>query len=140
METWRRVEVAACEELPALLGADGPSEADLEAIRKATFTVEAVRPGLFCGSSRHWVVNRVVDEISYRRHHRYLTSVVDHRSGAIVWRSPGRNAETLQEFFDLLGERKDSIRAVSIDMSGGYEKAIRAAIPHAEAPSIHFTW
>lgn len=60
-----------------------------------------------------------VDEISYRRHQRYLTSVVDHRSGAIVWCSPGRNAETLKEFFDLLGERKSSIRAVSIDMSGG---------------------
>ncbi len=37
METWRRVEVAAAEEL-----ADGPTEADLEAIRAATFTVEAV--------------------------------------------------------------------------------------------------
>ncbi len=73
-----------------------------------------------------------VDEIAYRRHHRYLTSVVDHRSGAIVWCSPGRNAETLHEFFDLLGERKDSIRAVSIDMSGGYEKAIREAIPQAQ--------
>ncbi len=36
METWRRVEVAACEEM------DGPTKADLEAIRKATFTVEAV--------------------------------------------------------------------------------------------------
>jgi len=56
METWRRVEVAACEELPALLGdagaardarasgpeRAGPSAADLEAIRAATFTVEAV--------------------------------------------------------------------------------------------------
>jgi adenylosuccinate lyase len=42
MESWRRVEVAACEELPALLGDAGPSEADLEAIRAATFTVEAV--------------------------------------------------------------------------------------------------
>ncbi|MCW3034517.1 MAG: adenylosuccinate lyase [Solirubrobacterales bacterium] len=42
METWRRVEVAACEELPALLGGAGPADADLEAIRAATFTVEAV--------------------------------------------------------------------------------------------------
>jgi adenylosuccinate lyase len=42
MEAWRRVEVAACEELPALLVDDGPTEADLEAIRGATFTVEAV--------------------------------------------------------------------------------------------------
>jgi adenylosuccinate lyase len=37
MEAWRRVEVAACEEM------DGPTAADLEAIRAATFTVEAVR-------------------------------------------------------------------------------------------------
>jgi adenylosuccinate lyase len=42
MESWRRVEVAASEELPALLGDAGPSEADLEAIRGATFSVEAV--------------------------------------------------------------------------------------------------
>ncbi len=43
METWRRVEIAACEELPGLLGeGDGPTPQDLEAIRKATFTVQAV--------------------------------------------------------------------------------------------------
>ena len=42
MEAWRRVEVAACEELPSLLGADGPGALDLEAIRAAGFTVEAV--------------------------------------------------------------------------------------------------
>ena len=35
-EAIRRVEVAACEEM------DGPTQADLEAIRAATFTVEAV--------------------------------------------------------------------------------------------------
>jgi adenylosuccinate lyase len=37
MEAWRRVEVAAAEEL------DGPTASDLEAIRAATFTVEAVQ-------------------------------------------------------------------------------------------------
>jgi adenylosuccinate lyase len=42
METWRRVEVAACEELPALLGDAGPTAEELDAIRAATFTVEAV--------------------------------------------------------------------------------------------------
>ena len=30
-----------------------------------------------------------VDEISYRRHHRYLTTVADHATGAIVWCAPG---------------------------------------------------
>ena len=43
METWRQVEVAACEELPGLLGdGDGPTATELDAIRAATFTVEAV--------------------------------------------------------------------------------------------------
>jgi adenylosuccinate lyase len=42
METWRQVEVACCEELPGLLGAEGPSAVELEAIRGASFTVEAV--------------------------------------------------------------------------------------------------
>jgi len=37
MESWRRVEVAACEAM------DGPSDAELDAIRAATFTVEAVQ-------------------------------------------------------------------------------------------------
>jgi len=37
MEAWRRVEVAACEAM------DGPSAAELDAIRTATFSVEAVQ-------------------------------------------------------------------------------------------------
>jgi len=37
MEAWRRVEVAACEEM------EGPTPPDLEAIRQATFTVTQVR-------------------------------------------------------------------------------------------------
>ena len=42
METWRQVEVAACEELPGLLGDGGPTASELKAIRAATFTVQAV--------------------------------------------------------------------------------------------------
>jgi transposase len=73
-----------------------------------------------------------VDEISYRRGQRYLTSVADHRTGAIVWCQAGRNSATLAEFFADLGDRKASIRAVSIDMSGEYQRAIREAIPDAQ--------
>ena len=70
-----------------------------------------------------------VDEISYRRGQRYLTSVADHRSGSIVWCAPGRNAATLRAFFELLGERKHTIRAVSIDMSGGLPASDRREPP-----------
>jgi transposase len=80
----------------------------------------------------HGLVAIGVDEISYRKGQRYLTTVADHRTGAVIWARPGRNAQTLQAFFDGLGERRSSIRAVSIDMSAGYEQAIRAAVPDAE--------
>jgi transposase len=73
-----------------------------------------------------------VDEISYRRGHRYLTNVADHQAGAIVWSAPGRSGATLEQFFALLGNRKDSIRAVSIDMSEPYAGTIRRALPKAE--------
>jgi adenylosuccinate lyase len=44
METWRQVEVAACEELPSLLAPDGgPTEQELAAIRDARFTVAEVQ-------------------------------------------------------------------------------------------------
>ena len=46
-----------------------------------------------------------------------------------MWCAAGRNYATLQRFYAELGDRKDSIRAVSIDMSGGYEKAIREQVP-----------
>ena len=49
-----------------------------------------------------------------------------------MWCAPGRNARTLQAFFDLLGERKHTIRAVSIDMAGGYQQAISENLPQAE--------
>ena len=38
----------------------------------------------------------------------------------------------MQGFFDLLSDRKHSIRAVPIDMSGGYQQAINASLPDAE--------
>jgi adenylosuccinate lyase len=42
MSAWREVELAASEELPGLLGDDGPSVEELDAIRGAAFTVDEV--------------------------------------------------------------------------------------------------
>lgn len=72
-----------------------------------------------------------VDEVSYRKHHRYLTVVADHLSGGVVWVREGRDAATLQEFFSELGPERVTIQAVSLDMSGGYLKAIRSELPSA---------
>ncbi|MFZ0383237.1 MAG: ISL3 family transposase [Solirubrobacteraceae bacterium] len=76
-----------------------------------------------------------VDEVSYGADHKFLTCVADHQTGGIVWAASGRNAASLQAFFDgLTDEQKASIKAISIDMSAGYENAIRApeGVPHAE--------
>jgi transposase len=74
-----------------------------------------------------------IDEFSYRKHHRYLTVVVDHATDRVVWAAEGRGAATLTAFFDLLGEEgRARIELVTIDMAGGYLKAIRERLPNAE--------
>jgi transposase len=73
-----------------------------------------------------------VDELSYRRHHEYVTVVVDHTRGVVVWAKRGKSAETLKAFFDELGpERCKKLEAVTIDMSGAYIKAVTEATPNA---------
>lgn len=67
-----------------------------------------------------------VDELSYRKHHHYLTLVTDHVSHRIVWGQKGRSAETLEAFFEELGpDGREQLQLVSMDMSGGYKKAVR---------------
>jgi transposase len=68
-----------------------------------------------------------VDEISWRKHHKYLTLVVDHDRGKVVWGAKGRDAKTLDAFFDELGpERSALIEAVSLDLGPAYLKSVQA--------------
>jgi transposase len=56
------------------------------------------------------------DEISIRKGHRYLTVVVDHHTGRLVWAHGGRDRKTVEKFLDLLGkERCEQIEVVSCD-------------------------
>ncbi len=74
-----------------------------------------------------------VDEIAYRKGHRYLTVVADHdQAGAVVWAADGRDAKTLAAFYAELGaEGRARLEAVSLDMGGAYAKATREAVPQA---------
>ncbi|MDO9427658.1 MAG: ISL3 family transposase [Methylobacterium sp.] len=45
-----------------------------------------------------------IDEISYKRGFKYLTVVVDHDTGRLVWAAPGRDQATLHRFFDALDD------------------------------------
>lgn len=74
-----------------------------------------------------------VDELSYRRHHEYVTVVVDHERGVVVWAATGKSAATLNQFFLALGaERCAKLEAVTIDMSTAYIKAVSEATPEAK--------
>jgi transposase len=73
-----------------------------------------------------------VDEISWRKHHRYLTLVTDHATSTVVWGAPGKDAATLATFFDALPEgAAERIEAVSMDLGPAYAKAVRERAPQA---------
>lgn len=68
-----------------------------------------------------------VDEISWRKHHKYLTLVVDHDRGCVIWGAKGKDAATLDQFFDELGpERSGLIESVSLDLGPAFLKSVQA--------------
>jgi transposase len=73
------------------------------------------------------LVNIGVDEISWRKHHKYLTLVTDHTRRKVVWGKAGKDTATLDAFFDELApDRAAAIEAVSMDMGAAYAKSVRA--------------
>jgi transposase len=73
-----------------------------------------------------------IDEISHRKGHRYITVVVDHDTGRLVWAAEGRSEATLEGFFDELGtERSMAIELVSADGAEWIERVVRRRCPDA---------
>jgi len=73
-----------------------------------------------------------IDEISYKKGHKYLMVVVDHDTRALVWAAPGRSGATVREFFDLLGpERCAQITHVSADGADFIDSIVAATCPDA---------
>jgi transposase len=73
-----------------------------------------------------------IDEIAHRKGHRYLTCVVDHDTGRLVWAAAGRNTETLLKFFDALGpDRSAVLTHVSADGAQWIHRAVTSRAPQA---------
>jgi transposase len=73
-----------------------------------------------------------IDEISHRKGQRYLTVVVDHDTGRLVWAAAGRDRRTVEAFFDALGERRcKQIELVSCDMAGWIAAPVADRVPGA---------
>ena len=73
-----------------------------------------------------------IDEISYRRGHKYVTIVIDHDTGRMVWIGEGRSKATVVAFFDLLGpQRCAQIALVSADGADWIFVAVAECCPNA---------
>ena len=74
-----------------------------------------------------------VDELSYRKGHKYVTTVTDLLSGRIVWAAEGKSAATLLRFFEDLGDaRCAALAVVTMDMSEAYITAVQQQLPTAQ--------
>jgi transposase len=73
-----------------------------------------------------------IDEISHRKGQRYLTVVVCHDTGRLVWAAPGRDRKTVEAFLDSLGEERcKQIALVSCDMASWIAGPIAERLPDA---------
>lgn len=73
-----------------------------------------------------------IDEISHLKGQRYITVVVDHDTGHLIWAAPGRDQATLNRFFDALGpERCRKLRRVSRDGASWIANVVTDRCPQA---------
>jgi len=79
-----------------------------------------------------------IDEISIGRGHRYLTVVLDLKSGAVVFVGEGKGAEALQPFWKRLKRCRAKIEAVAMDMSPAYIHAVQTHLGRAVIVFDHF--
>lgn len=50
-----------------------------------------------------------IDEVAYKKGHKYLIVVVDHDTGRLIWAAPGRDAKTVAGFFDAFGPHRSAL-------------------------------
>ena len=66
-------------------------------------------------------INISVDEVSYRKYHRYLTNVIDVDERLIIWNDKGRKAEVLDRYYAGIGEEGcQRIESVALDGAKHY--------------------
>ena len=74
-----------------------------------------------------------IDEISYKKGHKYLVVVVDHDSARLVWAAPGRDKKTLHKFFDALGKSRSAmLKEVSADGAEWIAAVVRSRCLNAK--------
>lgn len=73
-----------------------------------------------------------VDETSYRKGHKYITTVVNHDIGNVIWVAKGHGKTIFEQFFKLLTpEQRNNIQLVSGDGAKWIDECIKEYCPNA---------
>jgi transposase len=70
-----------------------------------------------------------IDEVSLKKRHKYLTTVVDLATGRVVYVGEGRSERSLVPFFKKLRRLEVPLKAVTLDMWRPYVRAIKTHFP-----------
>ena len=79
-----------------------------------------------------------IDEIAIGKGYRFVTVVLDLRTGAVVFVGDGKDAKALDPFFKRVKKSRARIEAVAIDMSNAYIQAVAKHLPKAVIVFDHF--
>lgn len=65
--------------------------------------------------------NISVDEVAWKKHHRYLTNVIDADEKVVTWNEKGRKAEVLDKYYDSIGkDNSKKIQSAAMDGARTY--------------------
>ena len=86
----------------------------------------------------HKLKEIAIDEIAIGKGHRYVTVVLNLRSGAIIFVGDGKGVEALAPLWPRLRRARAKIKAVATDLGRAYIRAVRDHLPRAVHVFDHF--
>jgi len=110
----------------------GVSWGTIKEIQKGHLLKRYARPSL------NKLARIAIDEITIGKAHRYLTVVLNLKTGAVIFVGEGKGADALAPFFNRLKRSKAKVKAVAIDMSPAYIAAVIDNLPKAAIVFDHF--
>ncbi|UPW16331.1 ISL3 family transposase [Gordonia amicalis] len=127
----------AFDDTVAWLAAHSPASAVCEYMRVSWRTVQRIIARVVADhtgrTDRLNGLRRIgIDEIAYRKGRRYMTVIIDHDTGRLVWAREGATKKTLRQFFDELGvTRSAELTHVSADAGQYIETVVAERVPDA---------
>jgi len=79
-----------------------------------------------------------IDEFAIRKGHHYMSIVIDLTSGAVLFCSEGKSAESIAPFLKKLKKKAKKLKAVATDMNKGYIAALIEHLPKVDIVFDHY--